>query len=95
MPRAARPTHSWRLEQAKARFSELVRVAREAGPQRVTVHGRDALVVLSAEDYARLSPSAAAPSLATLFGTGPFARLDDFEKSLVRERAPVRDAIKF
>jgi prevent-host-death family protein len=98
MPRAAKPQHpaqSWRLEQAKARFSELVRLARDAGPQRVTVHGRDAVVVLSAEDFARLSPSAAAPSLAALFGTGPFARLHDFEKGLVRERAPVRDATEF
>ena len=90
-----RPSQSWRLEQAKARFSELVRLAREAGPQHVTVHGRNAVVVLSAEDFARLSPSAAAPSLAALFGTGPFARLHDFEKELVRERSPVRDAIEF
>ncbi len=105
MTRAARPTtdratskppgQTWRLEQAKARFSEVVRLAREAGPQHVTVHGRDAVVVLSAEDFARLSPAAAAPSLAALFGTGPFTRLDDFEQGLVREQAPVRDAVDF
>jgi len=105
MARAARSTpdrpsktptsQPWRLEQAKARFSELVRLAREAGPQHVTVHGRDAVVVVSAEDYARLSPSAAALSLAALFGTGPFARLDDFDKGLVREKSPVRDAVEF
>ena len=88
-------TQPWRLEQAKARFSEVVRLAREAGPQHVTVHGRDAVVVVSAEDYARLSPSAAAPTLAALFGTGPFARLEDFDKGLVREKSPVRDAVKF
>ena len=105
MARAARSTtdHSsqppgsqpWRLEQAKARFSEVVRLAREAGPQHVTVHGRDAVVVVSAEDFARLSPAASAPSLAALFGTGPFKRLDDFDKGLVRERSPVRDAVEF
>jgi prevent-host-death family protein len=105
MPRAARPatdrrkshppTQPWRLEQAKARFSELVRLARKAGPQRVTLHGQDAVVVLSAEDFARLSPAAAAPSLAALFGTGPFARLDGFTKETVRERSPVRDATEF
>jgi len=94
-PKSHRPGPSWRLEQAKARFSELVRLARKAGPQHVTVHGRPAVVVLSAEDFARLSPYAHAPSLAALFGTGPFARLDDFEKALVRERAPVRDAVEF
>ena len=94
-PISTRPTQPWRLEQAKARFSEVVRLAREAGPQHVTVHGRDAVVVVSAEDFARLSPAGGAPSLAALFGTGPFTRLDDFEERLVRERAPVRNAVKF
>jgi antitoxin Phd len=46
----------WRLQDAKARFSELVRLARAEGPQRVTVHGRDAVVVVAAEDYDRLQP---------------------------------------
>lgn len=46
----------WRLQDAKARFSEVVRLARERGPQRVTVHGRDAVVVVAAEAYDRLRP---------------------------------------
>jgi prevent-host-death family protein len=86
---------TWKLEDAKARFSEIVRLARERGPQRVTVHGRDAVVVLSAADYARLAPATAGRSLAALFSEGPFARLDEFEDSLVRERAMVRDAPDF
>ena len=44
----------WRLQDAKARFSELVRLARQAGPQRVTVRGRDAVVVVASEEYDRL-----------------------------------------
>jgi antitoxin Phd len=44
----------WRLQDAKARFSEVVRLARQAGPQRVTVRGRDAVVVVSSEEYDRL-----------------------------------------
>ncbi|MDB5431016.1 MAG: prevent-host-death protein [Caulobacter sp.] len=47
----------WKLEDAKARFSEVVRRARDTGPQHVTVRGVDAVVVLSAEDYERLAPS--------------------------------------
>jgi prevent-host-death family protein len=86
---------SWRLEEAKARFSEVVRQARASGPQHVTVRGQDAVVVLSAEDYARLAPAATAPTLAALFGTGPFARLDDFDADAGRERPPVRDAVEF
>jgi antitoxin Phd len=44
----------WRLQDAKARFSEVVRLARQAGPQRVTVRGRDAVVVVSSDEYDRL-----------------------------------------
>ncbi|MCC6775330.1 MAG: type II toxin-antitoxin system Phd/YefM family antitoxin [Hyphomicrobiales bacterium] len=44
---------SWKLHDAKARFSELVRRAQSDGPQRVTVHGKDTVVVLSAEDYGK------------------------------------------
>lgn len=54
----------WKLEDAKARFSEVVRLARSQGPQRVTVRGKDAVVVMSVEDLERLSPpDPARPSL--------------------------------
>ena len=45
----------WQLQDAKARFSELFRLARDSGPQRVTKHGREAVVVLPAEEFARLT----------------------------------------
>ena len=44
----------WPLQNAKARFSELVRRVRSHGPQHVTVHGRDEVVVVSAEEFRRL-----------------------------------------
>jgi antitoxin Phd len=47
---------SWKLEDAKARFSEVVRRARSEGPQRVTVRGKDAVVVISTEELERLLP---------------------------------------
>jgi antitoxin Phd len=43
----------WQLQEAKNRLSELVRRARDEGPQVITLHGRDAAVVVSARDYAR------------------------------------------
>jgi len=46
----------WKLEDAKARFSEVVRHARQNGPQRVTVRGHDAVVVMSVEEFDRLAP---------------------------------------
>ena len=48
----------WKLEDAKARFSEVVRLARSEGPQRVSVRGKDAVVVMSVEALERLMPLA-------------------------------------
>jgi antitoxin Phd len=48
----------WKLEDAKARFSELVRRAEHDGPQMVTVRGREAVVVMSAGQFAKLQPTA-------------------------------------
>ncbi|MFY8085470.1 MAG: type II toxin-antitoxin system Phd/YefM family antitoxin [Rubrivivax sp.] len=44
----------WPLQDAKARFSELVRRAHSDGPQRVTLHGRDAVVVVDADEFDRM-----------------------------------------
>lgn len=45
---------SWKLEEAKARFSEVVRLAHSEGPQRVTVRGRESVVVISVEELERI-----------------------------------------
>ena len=59
--KAPAPGGRWKLEDAKARFSEVVRHAREDGPQRVTVRGHDAVVVMSVEEFERLAPEAPRP----------------------------------
>jgi prevent-host-death family protein len=45
---------TWQLQEAKARFSELVRRAGSLGPQVVTVHGVTAAIILGPADYDRL-----------------------------------------
>ena len=50
------PHPDWKLQDAKARFDELIRRARTEGPQRVTVRGRDAVVVIAADELERLLP---------------------------------------
>ena len=57
MPDTPRPD-GWKLQDAKARFSEVVRRARTEGPQRVTVRGQDAVVVIAADELDRLLPPA-------------------------------------
>ena len=52
------PTRSrWQLQEAKASFSEVVQRAQHEGPQTITLRGKEAAVVLGAEDYARLCRS--------------------------------------
>ena len=46
---------AWQLQDAKNRFSEVVKRAREDGPQTVTVHGQPAAVVVSALEFDRLA----------------------------------------
>lgn len=45
------------MQDAKARFSEVIKRARDEGPQTVTVRGERAAVVLSAAEYDRLIQS--------------------------------------
>ena len=75
---------TWKLEDAKNRFSELVRRALARGPQRVTRGGRDAVIVMSAVDYERL---AAPVNLVDFLQRSPFAEaLRDGELTLDRPR---------
>jgi len=76
----------WQVQEAKARFSALVRDASTQGPQTITIHGRRAAVLLSPEDYDRLkSPR---PSLAEFLARSPLAGTD---LELKRDRSLPRD----
>lgn len=44
----------WQVQEAKARFAEVVERARTEGPQIITRHGRERAVILSVEDYQAL-----------------------------------------
>lgn len=44
-------TNTWKLQDAKARFSEVVRRARKGAPQQVTVHGEEAVVVVDPKRF--------------------------------------------
>lgn len=76
----------WQLQEAKACFSELVRRA-EAEPQRVSVRGKPAVVVVSADDYERMLPKSGA-DLAELMADAP---LGDLEFGVTGGSMPVRE----
>ncbi|HEX3995593.1 MAG TPA: type II toxin-antitoxin system Phd/YefM family antitoxin [Acetobacteraceae bacterium] len=84
-----RPNH-WPLQNAKARFSELVRRAKSDGPQHVTIHGRDEVVVISVEAFRRLSGAETGQALIDAFQS---SQCRDFDIEPVRQAMPVRDVI--
>jgi prevent-host-death family protein len=45
----------WALQDAKNHFSEVVDCALHDGPQTVTRHGREAVVVVAFDDYKRMA----------------------------------------
>lgn len=45
----------WQLQEAKAKFSEVVRHAKTEGPQMITVHGEHSVIILSREMYEKLT----------------------------------------
>lgn len=47
--------HTWQLQKAKSRFSEVVDLTLTEGPQMVTRRGEEAVVILAAHDYRRLT----------------------------------------
>lgn len=44
----------WQLQEAKQRFSELIRSVETSGPQFVTKHGEEVAVVIDVAEYRRL-----------------------------------------
>ena len=75
----------WQLQEAKQRFSELVRDARAHGPQVVTKHGEAVAVVVSIEEYRRLTHDL--PSFKDLLLAAPDLEALDLSRS--REPAPL------
>src|ERR1700747_3330538 len=78
----------WLLQDAKARFSELVRKVRSEGPQHVTVHGRDEVVVIAAEEFRRLKGRITGKALIDAMQASPHR---DIGIEPRRSPLPVRD----
>jgi prevent-host-death family protein len=78
----------WRLQDAKARFSEVVREAQQRGPQRVTLHGKDAVVIVGADEFDRLQRPVSGRDIVEALAASPLAEVK-FERLTIRAR--VRD----
>jgi prevent-host-death family protein len=72
----------WQLQVAKARFSEVFRLTRAQGPQWVTRGGKEAVVVVAAEEFERLTRRRKqSGSLVEFFAKSPLAGVElDLER---------------
>lgn len=73
----------WQLQEAKQRFSELVRRAEREGPQMVTRHGEEVVVVVPVEEFRRMSEreSGRKPDFKEFLMSGPDLSVLDLERS--------------
>ena len=86
-PKTTQPPGHWVLQDAKARLSALVRCIHSDGPQHVTVHGRDEVVVISAAE-SRLKGELTGEALITALQASPYR---DVGIEPARGGLPVRD----
>lgn len=68
---------SWQLQEAKQKFSELVRRALAEGPQTVTRRGEEVVVVVPAEEFRRLTGNR--PGFKEFLMSGPDLSVLDLE----------------
>jgi len=81
------PDH-WQIQDAKQRFSEMIRAAMSEGPQVITRHGEDVAVVVDIGNYRRLTrPSV---NLANILLGGP--KLNDSTADVFAEIEAERKA---
>jgi len=76
-PRSEAAQRPWQLQTAKARFSEVFRLARTVGPQLITRQGKEAVVVMSVEQFEQFARRTREPaSLIQFFAESPLAGLE-------------------
>lgn len=78
--------NSWQLQDAKSKFSQLVESAISEEPQFVTKHGKNAVVILSFEDFKKMTKPET--NLIDFFKNSPLA---DSELDITRNKDIPRD----
>jgi prevent-host-death family protein len=79
----------WQVQTAKAKFSEVFRLARTEGPQRITRQGKEGVVMISEEQYDRLTAKSRQPkNIVQFFRESPLVGVD---LDLERDQDPGRD----
>ena len=92
-PNTKRQTEAWQMQTARAQFGELFRRACNEGPQVVTHHGKEQVVVLAAEQFARLIKRVRQPeSLVRFLAESPLKGVNlDFRRDVNPEQESVAE----
>lgn len=80
---------TWPVQDAKARFSELLRASLVEGPQIVTLHGKEAAVLVPVKEWRRLCEQTRPGLKALLLMPGAPRNLEIPGRGRRRRRAPV------
>jgi prevent-host-death family protein len=83
---------AWPVQDAKARFSELLDTCLREGPQIVTKRGAETAVLVPMEDWRRLQRSARPTLKELLLADAPRAELQLPKRGTRRRRAPNANA---
>ena len=81
MTRKSSSTHErenyWKMQDAKARLSEVFLRVREVGPQHVTVHGRDEMVVITGDQFREFQARGrSGEAIVEAFAASPFKEVE-------------------
>ena len=78
--------NTWQLQEAKNKFSNLVDKAHHDGPQFVTKHGKESVVIIAIEDYQKLNKPKS--DLVSFLKKSP---LSGINIDLARDKSPSRN----
>lgn len=76
----------WQLQEAKAKLSEVIKMALSKGPQHITVRGKEEAVLLSKADYDKLTRKN--QTLVSFMRSSPLCGLD---LDITRDTSSMRD----
>ena len=76
----------WQLQEAKAKFSEVVKLANQEGPQEITMHGKPTAILISQKDFEKITKKK--QSLVSFMRSSPLASVDI---KLERDKSPARE----
>ena len=76
----------WQVQEAKAKFSEVVKLANQEGPQEITMRGQPTAILISLKDFEKIKEKK--PSLVSFMRSSPLAGVD---LKLERDKSPARE----